>query len=174
MEVSNNIALSAEEFWHFSLDIYQEPKVQELLLQAQQQLFANVNLSLFCLWLTKQRKIISEQQLLVLDQSVAEFGRDFTVPLRKLRQGFKAQQAMLKNYSKIRKNLLGAELLLEQQEQALLVEKFNQLPAFEQKGESSDPTDNLQVYQVILSKNTGPNWTSGPDLCDLNQYISQC
>ena len=98
----NNSTLSANDFWDFSIGIYQQTKVQDLLLQGQEQLQANVNLSLFCLWLNQQQVALSREQLFMLHSSVNHFGVTFTKPLRTLRRSFKNQQELLTNYTQVK------------------------------------------------------------------------
>ncbi len=158
--------ITTQTFWQFSLANYQIEQVQTTLLSAQGSHNLNVNLALFCLFLNQQKVYLTEEQLIQLNFELTEFNNQFTGHLRALRLEFKAAQPKLLQYDKLRKLLLDAELLLEQQEQDLLVGLFNQYSDF-----SALHSDNLTLYQDLLSGKKSKANNSTLKLSDLNQYI---
>lgn len=158
--------ITTQDFWQFSIDIYQIETLQMALLNAQDNQGLNVNLALFCLFLNKRGIYLTLAQVSQLDKALTSFSAKFTKPLRQLRQTFKTHQHQLDNYLDVRQAMLKAELQLEQQEQNLLVQT---LSTFHLPPCSSN--DNLALYQDLL--NTQKTISEGPELnlSDLNQYI---
>lgn len=161
------MSLSTQDFWIFSIDVYQINEVQSVLLNAQNSLGLNVNLALFCMFLNKQNIYLTAEQLSQLNQPLVTFNSDFTRPIRDLRQAFKAKQEQVDNYSELRQSMLTTELLLEQQEQAILIRTFNEFLKF-----SHQHQDNAELYQSLLMKQKTSSNFSLLKLSDLNQYIS--
>lgn len=160
------MSFTALDFWNFSIDIYRLNEIQQTLLDAQNKHSLNVNLALFCLFLNKHNIYLTEEQLSQLNHDLALFNHEFTSRLRELRQSFKANQDKLNSYQEIREALLKTELMLEQQEQTLLVQRFSEFSQLD-----AGQNDNLQLYQALLSTQNSLNNKSTLNLSDLNQYI---
>lgn len=160
------MSITTQDFWQFSLDIYQIETLQMALLNAQDNQGLNVNLALFCLFLNKRGVYLTLTQVSQLDKALTSFSAKFTKPLRQLRQTFKAQQHQLDNYLDVRQAMLKTELLLEQQEQNLLVQTLSTLHL-----SSCSSQDNLALYQDLLSTQNTTFEGAELNLSDLNQYI---
>ena len=158
--------LSAQNFWQFSLALYQHNNVQSLLLNLQDEVGLNVNLALFCAFLNKQNLYLNQHQIEQLHSAVQQFNHSFTSPLRQLRSSFKLQSNQLNNYDSLRQHLLNAELILEQQEQQVLIDSANQIQQI-----SPTHANNLQLYQQLISTQSKAKSNSLHKLSDLNQYI---
>lgn len=158
------MTVSREQFWQFSLDVYQQQQLQDKLLTLQNQHGINVNLTLLCLFLNSKGLYLQTKQFEQLHQQLTTFNHTFTESLRQLRSSFKIKQRQLEQYAALRKHLLAAELLLEQQEQGILIAH---LPV--------DFTlvqgDNLALYQAFLAKLNTAQDIPTLKLSDLNQYI---
>ena len=61
MQESAMIDISAEAFWRYSLQRYQSAKLQEQLLQLQDDFKGQVNLALMCLWLDDMKLKIKKE-----------------------------------------------------------------------------------------------------------------
>lgn len=158
--------VSTQQFWNFSIDAYQINEVQSALLVAQDTFGLNVNLALFCLFLNKQNIYLTNEQLSQLNQVIVTFSFAFTGQVRSLRRDFKAKQDQIDRYPELRQSLLKAELLLEQQEQAILLLTFNEFHQF-----THHHRDNLSLYQSLLMEQNSVENFSLLKLSDLNQYI---
>lgn len=160
------MTIATDDFWHFSLKLYQIEQVKDTLLQAQDKLGLNVNLALFCLYLNQQGIFSTTEQMAQLATELNAFNQEFTQKLRALRLDFRIKQQQLDSYEEIKKALLTAELLLEQQEQKLIVNIAEQWQTF-----SGEHCDNLMLYQSLLASQKIEKTKSTLKLSDLNQYI---
>ncbi len=160
------MTIATDDFWHFSLKVYEITEVKDTLLYAQDNSGLNVNLGLFCLYLNQQSIFLTNQQMQQLVAKLDEFSSKFTKELRALRFGFRDRQQQLSNYEQIKKALLKAELLLEQQEQELLVNTAKQWLTFDPNNQ-----DNLALYLSLLPAQKSEKTNSTLKISDLNQYI---
>jgi uncharacterized protein (TIGR02444 family) len=158
----NTITLSS--FWQFSLTLYKNDLVQTTLLHFQNEYTANVNLALLCAMLNKHQVSLSKSQLISLHQSITDFSAQYTQPLRALRQTYKNNKDEIQQYAQLRAKLLEAELLLEQQEQALLISQLNKINVVEKQ-----QSDNLTLYQSLVVQPNKPSLAM--KLSDLNQFL---
>lgn len=138
--------ITTEQFWQFSLAHYQLPNVQETLLAWQNEFGANVNLALLCVYLNESKQSLSSEDISTLHNKVIEFDRLYTRPLRELRKMYKTNQSALVHYKTIRQSLLSAELELEKQQQAILIENCNRQKLL------NEPVDNWANYQSYLKR----------------------
>jgi len=136
--------LSLEDFWQFSLITYADK--QNELLNWQDEHGANVNLALFCLYLAHHQVKLTTAQITKLHQEVRLFSQQTTQKVRILRKEFKTLNSDIQHYNEIKQHLLDAELLLEKQEQSVLFECFQKLPAVDKHSHSH----NWQDYQTFL------------------------
>jgi len=175
----NTISLSS--FWQFSLTFYKNEFVQSTLIYFQNEYNANVNLALLCAMLNKHKVYLTEFQLLTLQQTVSDFSNQFTQPLRALRSTYKIKQDKITEYSQLRKKLLDAELLFEQQEQAILITELTQIISdyalIDNVLINNVNTDNLALYEALLYKqelsaNKPHSSNQNAKLTDLNQHLS--
>jgi len=143
------LSISTEALWQFSLAVY--PQRQDELLHWQDAHEANVNLALLCLYLDRRAVALSSEQIAALNRLVQIFSSTHTAQIRKCRRHMKEHKAALIQYKQIRERLLQAEMLLEQQEQRLLLDFFNQNIA----SISTAQGDNnwFQYQQLLLSSN---------------------
>ena len=160
------MTIATDDFWHFSLKAYEITQVKDTLLYAQDNLGLNVNLGLFCLYLNQQNIFLTKQQMQELVAKLDEFSSTFTKELRALRFDFRTKQQELSHYEQIKKALLKAELLLEQQEQELLVNTTNKWQIFKCENQN-----NLALYQSLLPIQTSGHNNLTLQISDLNQYI---
>jgi len=134
MTQSNNketLKISAEDFWHFSCDLYSKNTLylkdnQHLsLLDLQNKFNKNVNICLLMLYLDKLKVSINQEILSKLILTISDFESSYLLPLRTLRLRLKQQQAEISLYSQMRKTLLDAELLMEKHQQSQMVNALN-------------------------------------------------
>ena len=173
--------ITVSSFWQFSLTLYKNQLVQSTLIEFQDEVNGNVNLALLCAMLNQYNVNLSESQLLSLQKVVSDFSNQFTQPLRALRIHYKAKQDDINEYSKLKGKLLDAELLFEQQEQAILITELTKYMTNNALIDNAN-IDNLALYETLLYKEESdskmPNIHNTQSssqlvkLTDLNQYLS--
>ncbi len=111
-------------FWRFSLSLYQIKRIKDACLQLQDDSGANINLLFFAIWTAQQRLRFSPDWRKTFIQ-FENWHQDYTLQLRRQANELKliAEKAD-RNESgplhRMRDHLLKAEVLAEQQEQAVL------------------------------------------------------
>lgn len=127
--------LTEEEFWQASLTLYQRPGVQAQLLSAQDTQGRNVNLELLRMLLSDDEQgltsgiaALTDGEYQQLHATVMAFSQAHTHKLRVLRREL-SQSLLLdqKSREQLKSQLLAAELILEKQEQAMLINRLRQL-----------------------------------------------
>lgn len=119
---------NTEQFWQASLALYQQPGAQARLLEAQDKQGLNVNLELLRMYLASQQASLTEAEYQALEQAVQAFSRAHTQPLRELRKTLSASGELdQKSRQQLKSQLLAAELTLEAQEQAVLLQVLTRL-----------------------------------------------
>lgn len=133
------MTLTNNEFWAASLRLYEQPGMQAQLLELQDQQGLNVNLELLRLVLHKAGSIapLSEAEYDQLHTAVMQFSRAYTQKVRALRRELTQPQphevslnnSLLneKSRKQLKSQLLAAELSLEKEEQALLLQSLRDL-----------------------------------------------
>jgi uncharacterized protein (TIGR02444 family) len=120
MPISAKHSLNASHFWDYSLEVYAKGKVQNSLIQLQDDYQLNVNVLLLMMYLDKQRIALECSQFQALKQSIA--GSDAQlIEFRRKRRHAKSGDELLY------KALLEEELALEKQQQQLLINCVNSL-----------------------------------------------
>lgn len=107
-------------FWQWSVQRYGSAGVRDACLRLQDQFDLNVNILLLCEFLRQRDIALSARHIQMLVQSIAESDRGLKRHRNKRRE---AKTYQPEHY----KALLEAELSLEQQQQALLVDTLNSL-----------------------------------------------
>ena len=161
------MAVTTGEFWQFSLTFYQNNLVSQRLLAAQEEHNLNINMALFCLYLEQKNLGLSHSQLEALKRQLQPFNQEVTNKLRSLRFEFRHREQEIDGYATLKKHLLQAELILEQQEQAILIATCQSFAHFE--GEDSF---NLRRYEALLNQHNSAKNNSTLKISDLNQYIN--
>jgi len=133
MDNNSHIQLTASELWQYSLVHYS--KVDDLLLELQEQYQLNINLFLLCGYAQQQGCAIDEMQLANLLAQCQQWQDQLISPFRALRRSLKANISQ-DDYQA----MLTMELALEKQQQHQLV---NSLPEL--------PTNNPEAQANILS-----------------------
>ncbi|MFT6123241.1 MAG: hypothetical protein ACJAWS_002335 [Oleiphilaceae bacterium] len=133
------------DFWQFSLSLWRNNKVQEVLLRLQDTQHLRVNLLLFSLWLGIERKSIANHLLSILE-TTEPWHQQVVTPLRCVRQALPLQSPA----PMLKPQVQNSELLAEQVEQALLFNCARKLPAATAKMNTNHPPDNTLS---ILIKN---------------------
>lgn len=115
--------LPTHPFWNFSTKIYRYPIVEENLLVLQNERGLNVNVILFCCWyaLNDQGRL-SKNELRQILVSIQPWHERIVTPLRRLRQQLKSINQS--RWQAIRSEIMQHELIGEQIEQLILLEKF--------------------------------------------------
>ncbi|GLR64117.1 TIGR02444 family protein [Marinospirillum insulare] len=111
-------------FWRFSLSLYQLKRIKDACLQLQDDSGANINLVFFAIWTAQQRLRFSPDWRNSFIQ-FENWHRDYTLQLRRQRNELKliAEKADRNEdgpLHRMREHIQKAELLAEQQEQAVL------------------------------------------------------
>lgn len=133
MSEHHRIVLTSDGLWDYSLVHY--PKVQQLLLNLQDNYQLNVNLFLLCGYAQQQGCAIDELQLSSLLSHCQQWQQQLISPFRALIRELKSQLS-----SEQYQSMLAMELSLERQQQQQLVSCLPELP-----------TDNPEAQANILS-----------------------
>jgi uncharacterized protein (TIGR02444 family) len=105
------------EFWIFSLRVYQAPGVEHECLALQDQFGVDVNLLLFCAWLAVERGIVlSADNLGQCERAVSDWNERAVRPLRAARRAMKG----LARAKDMRAQVKILELTAERLEQEML------------------------------------------------------
>lgn len=127
------------EFWHFSLTVYDAPGVAAECLARRDALGIDVNLLLFCAWLGTERRIaLTESDVERARQAVQSWHDEAVRPLRAVRQRLKHRYGS--DGEIFRTRVKEIELEAEQHEQAMLF--AHAMETWPGIG-SSDPRDGL-------------------------------
>jgi uncharacterized protein (TIGR02444 family) len=104
------------DFWRFSLRVYEQEGVANECLELQERHGVNVNLLLFCAWIGTQAIILNRSDIEAAAQIVVRWDAMVVRPLRIARQEMKADPEM----ATMRARVKALELEAEQIEQAML------------------------------------------------------
>lgn len=121
--LQKQVDISAEEFWQFSVQFYEQANVQENLLCLQDNFGLNVNIVLFIIYLRVKGLGLSAQQLKVINTKNQKLD-SLTSNLRATRRSLKAQNIVsnvANNKYAEYQNLLAQELELEREQQATII-----------------------------------------------------
>ncbi len=121
-----DIFLSPKAFWDFSVKLYSQPKVQNILLKWQDELGANVNEVLFILWCNRQKISFQEDMLETVIKSNKYLNRvtnDFrhSRRMRYLELSNGINETDNKELISFKKKLLDLELYFESMQQKTLL-----------------------------------------------------
>ncbi len=106
------------EFWRFSLAVYNPPDVAAECLALQDAAGLDVNLLLFCAWLGTRAIVLSHSEIEAASRVVAPWHNSVVRPLRGVRRHIKTQYGDA--FENLRSRVKGDELQAEQVEQAML------------------------------------------------------
>lgn len=111
-------------FWRFSLSLYQLKRIKDACLQLQDDSGANINLLFFAIWTAQQRLRFNPDWRKTFIQ-FENWHQDYTLQLRRQRDELKrlAEKADMNENGplhRMHEHILKAEMLAEQQEQAVL------------------------------------------------------
>ncbi|KTC77847.1 TIGR02444 family protein [Legionella brunensis] len=112
-------------FWQFSLKVYQSEPVKKQCLSLQNNTCANVNLLLFCCWLSGSLAPIPHSEFILVCDSINDWHTKVTLPLRQVRQYLKESQTnpWVKSFYQ---HLLTQEIHSEAYQQQMLYAHFKQ------------------------------------------------
>lgn len=146
--------LNAEQFWSFSIKVYEPLATTFLCLQNQLEL--DVNLLLLCCWLGGKRRVLADNEFLVLIEKTAPFRNQLIKPLREARRFAKKIEAIA-NSQDLKNKILVVELEAERLEQMILLETlraFYLLYALHDYSEAESTMLNFQSYLTALNVQT--------------------
>lgn len=133
------------DFWQFSLSLWQDKKTQEVLLRLQDTQFLRVNLLLYSMWLGIEKKQFATHLLSTLEATEG-WHQQVVEPLRKVRKALPLQSPS----PLLKPQVQNSELLAEQIEQSLLFNCARSIPATALITNSTQSVDNTLA---ILLKN---------------------
>jgi uncharacterized protein (TIGR02444 family) len=105
------------EFWRFSLAVYEPSDVANECLALQEALGLDVNILLFCAWLGNRSIALSRSDIEAASRIVARWHDSVVRPLRSVRRQIKADYD---EFANLRARVKEIELEAEQIEQAML------------------------------------------------------
>jgi uncharacterized protein (TIGR02444 family) len=109
-------------FWRFSLRFYALPGVAPACLKLQDEGGADVNLLLFLLFLADQRRLVTFEDIGLLDAAIAPWREEAVKPLRRLRRRLKEDIGAIpaSTSETFRNRIKAVELEAERLQQAAL------------------------------------------------------
>ena len=102
-------------FWQYAIELYRQPGVESACLQFQNTCGGNVNLLLFCCWLTSQHHGLTDDQLTELEKLVKYWDDLVLRELRQLREQCRVGENASDLQQTVYQHLKALELKLEQQ-----------------------------------------------------------
>ena len=139
-------------FWRFSLRFYSLPDVAPACLALQDEANVDVNLMLFLLFLAENGRVITHDDVVRLDASIAPWRREVVEPLRALRRRLKSGIGEIPTTTSegLRNMVKKIELEAERLEQGRLE---NAAPTLGKPAPRSDAARaNLAAYEAYLGR----------------------
>lgn len=133
------------DFWQFSLSIWQDKKIQEALLRLQDIQHLRVNLLLFSMWLGIERKSISHHFIMALKSTEAWHQRVVS-PLREVRKALPLQSPL----PMLKPHVQNSELLAEQIEQSLLYKCAFNIPTTTAEPAPDDASSSNNTLSILI------------------------
>ena len=137
------------DFWQFSLRVYQDEEVQRLCLCLQDDCGLDVNLVLFCLWLHGRGLVLDEDLYRQLKVEVEQWRCEIIEPLRAIRRQLKVNTGA----QNLREKVKSAELDAEQYQQAVLWRYAQPLTQFPRCSEQHGNT--TSIWSILLAELEG-------------------
>jgi len=144
IQLPDNLQLD-NDFWQFSLSLWQDKKAQETLLRLQDKQHLRVNLLLYSMWLGIEKKAIANHLIATLE-ATESWHQQVVAPLRKVRKILPLQPPT----TILKPQVQNSELLAEQIEQSLLFNCARKIPATTL---NASPTQPFNHTLSILIKN---------------------
>ena len=110
---------NADDFWQYSLTIYENPNVKTLCLKLQDHWHFNVNLMLLCCWLHRQHVTLSIEDIRLLLEAIKASDESILNQRQKRKEQVRGSVSW--------QQCLDEELQLEAQQQRILVLHLTQL-----------------------------------------------
>ena len=123
-----NSIVSDDEFWNFSVYVYEKTGVWHACHELQNNYAANINVILYCLWHCKNGgRSIALGELLEILERISAWHYSVTQPLRSVRQSLKEPSACIPAgiSEKLRTRIKRAELEAERVEQQIIKNMFS-------------------------------------------------
>tara|TARA_B100000676_G_scaffold301318_1_gene348329 strand:- start:182 stop:685 length:504 start_codon:yes stop_codon:yes gene_type:complete len=142
---------AVDEFWCFSLALYERPGIADILNKMQDEDGVDVNLTLFLCWCgAAGRTPLDRRQLTSVMESIANWQSDVTVALRQIRRRMKGGIAgvALCDSGPLREKIKSLELASERIAQRVLAGKA---PPASRVGGSADVIVLLKMYFKMLN-----------------------
>jgi uncharacterized protein (TIGR02444 family) len=143
--------MNAEHFWNFSIKVYEPLAATFLCLQNQLEL--DVNLLLFCCWLGGKRRILADNEFLVLIEKVAPFRNQLIRPLREARRFVKKIEG-ISNSEDLKNKILVVELEAERTEQIILLKTLNAFDLLYPSHDYNEAESTMLNFQSYLAAAT--------------------
>lgn len=141
-------------FWRFSLAFYARPDVARACLELQDTCAVDVNLLLFLLWLSLDRRSLSADAVRDLDDKVREWREAVIMPLRTLRRTLKEETPIAPGMTEpLRTQVKALELEAERVQQETLYALTSALPCQTALSPAVAAQRNIAAYQAVLSRN---------------------
>jgi uncharacterized protein (TIGR02444 family) len=143
IKLPNDLQLD-NDFWQFSLSLWQNENVQKILLTLQDVQHLRINLMLFSMWLGIERKSVTEHIITSLEVTES-WHLNIIGPLRNIRKSLPT----LPTSTQLKPQVQNSELLAEQIEQSLLFKCAINIPRVTTTINAHHPDNTL----TILIKN---------------------
>jgi uncharacterized protein (TIGR02444 family) len=161
------------EFWRFSLAVYEQAEVAQECLALQQALGIDVNLLLFCAWVGTRAVALSSKDIEAVSIIVSAWHENVVRPLRGVRQQVKILYQ--DEFGSFRTSVKGIELEAEQIEQAMLFAYSKRIQSPRASADCHDAiAQNVKEYIEMKSGTAAgqPPELSAPRLIDAARRLS--
>jgi uncharacterized protein (TIGR02444 family) len=158
------------DFWRFSLKVYDQNSVAHECLALQESHGVDVNLLLFCAWTGTRAIVLNRTEIEEASKLVAEWNDLIVRPLRSVRRNLKAYHAV--DLSSFRVRVKAMEIEAEQIEQAIL---FAYARRFRGSGANTSCADAIahNVNQYVTMIADGPLLSlTAPFLIEASRLLS--
>ena len=158
------MSTTGDEFWAYSVRVYERPKVADCLIELQDRHGVDVNVVLFCCWCGwSGRPIPDAQAFAALLDAVSTWQSDVVGPLRQLRRQMKRGVANVPadTVQTIRGKVQGLEIDCERVEQEILA---THAPSIVTTGSSEAARALLTQYFAVRGIDATTNLRASVDL----------
>ena len=139
-------------FWRFSLRLYRAPGVGDACIALQEEAGVDVNLLLFLLWQSMQRRVYTAADVKALDETVGGWRNTAVIPLRNVRRALKSAPGLVdpNTAEAFRTRIKAVELEAERlQQEAMYALAATMPPARDATSSVEAARSNVAAYETV-------------------------
>ena len=139
-------------FWRFSLRLYRAPGVGDACIALQEEASVDVNLLLFLLWQSTQRRVLTAADVMSLDETIGGWRDTAVIPLRNVRRALKSAPGLVdpNTAEAFRTRIKAVELEAERLQQEAMYALAATMPAGRDSTSSVEAArSNVAAYETM-------------------------